>query len=220
MFPGAQPDAAFLAEQLQLLVADHGLDLNKSIAACSLCPDEWNNRVIEEIRKLFGHTFFLGGITGFPFTGVTGFNAFGDHIPDRGHAFIFYGPHMGIDAQRNGFLQRPGQERATFSCGAAFGALQQLKDDDWQVGDQPQDDYQLWRLRKMLQAHRSELLSLRPELKLLELIHAESRSFMLEQAARIKAKFQAEKIILLGAVVLNTPIGMPDYIQHRSLDIL
>lgn len=220
LFPGAKPFDEVLENQFESLVREHGMELKKNIAACSLCPDELNNPVIEKIRDLFGHTFYLGGITGYPFTGETGFNAFGDHIPDGGTTFIFYGPHMGIDDERNAFLHRPGQERRTLACGAALGAWQQLVEAGGANPDLNHDDYQQWRVKQMILPHLSQISSVTPELNLLDIVMEESRAFMLKQAARIKERFGADRLFLLGGVVLNTPPIIPDYIDVRHFDVV
>lgn len=220
LFPGAAPYEDVLEEYCQRMITEHGVELHETISAYSLCPDELNNPVIEKIRELYGHTFALGGVSGYPFTGVTGFNAFGDHIPDDGNAFIFYGPHMGINGERNGYVHRPGQERGTLSCGAALGAYQQLVDSDFAVPEINYNDYQQWRIKQFFLPKIDQISKLTPELNLIDIIFDESRLFVLEQAERIKKQFTARQMYLLGGVVLNTPLTMPDYIQVRAFDVI
>ena len=221
LFPEAAPYDEVLENYFQLLVQEHSLDLKKNISAFSLCPDELNNPVIEKIRAVFGHSFSLGGITGFPFTGETGFNAFGDHIPDQGTAFIFYGPHMGINAERNGYLHRQGQQRETLSCGAAIGAYQQLIEARGKLlPEVNHDDYQQWRIKQMILPQLDQISPVTPELNLIDLVFDESRGFMLHQAKRIREKFNADQIFLLAGLVLNTPPEMADYIQVRYFDVV
>ncbi|PTN08186.1 hypothetical protein [Mangrovibacterium marinum] len=220
LFPGAAPFEDVLDDCYRQLKADYQLMPKETIAAYSLCPDELNNPVVEKIRELFGPAFALGGISGYPFTGVTGFNAFGDHIPDGGNAFIFYGPHIGIDAARNGYVHRVGQQRDTLSCGAALGAYQQLVESGGAKPELNHADYQQWRIKQMFLPHLNEIPQLAPELKLVDLVYGESHAFVLEQAARIKEQFNARRMFLLGGVVLNTPLTLADYIQLRSFDVL
>ena len=142
------------------------------------------------------------------------------HIPDDGNAFIFYGPHMGINGEHNGYVHRPGQERGTLSCGAALGAYQQLVDAGGANPELNHSDYQQWRIKQMFLPRMSEISRLTPELNLIDIVADESRTFVLEQAARIKKQFKAKQMYLLGGVVLNTPLTMPDYIQVRSFDVI
>jgi hypothetical protein len=220
LFPDAAPFEEVLENYYQRMTQEHGLDVSQTIAAVSLCPDELNNPVIEKIRDYFGHVFHLGGLTGYPFTGETGFNAFGDHIPDAGTAFIFFGPHLGITENSLGYVHRPGQARDTLSCGAAFGAYQMLLDGHpGSPGQQPDDYQQAW-VRQMLAPKLDTIPRHEPELPLLNILFEESHAFIVSQSTRIKEKFQAERIILLGAMILNTPLDMPDYLQVKYFEAL
>nr|MBD3622122.1 hypothetical protein [Sunxiuqinia sp.] len=220
LFPDAAPFEQVLASYYQRMTQEYGLDVNQTIAAVSLCPDELNNPVIEKIRDFFGHVFHLGGLTGYPFTGETGFNAFGDHIPDAGTAFIFFGPHLAINEERLGYLHRPGQARDTLSCGAALAAYQMLLDGHQVLPDQQPDDYQQARVRQMIAPWLDTIPRHEPERVLLNILFEESHAFVVSQSRRIKEKFQAERIILLGALVLNTPLNMPDYLQVKYFETL
>ncbi|WP_053183998.1 hypothetical protein [Sunxiuqinia dokdonensis] len=220
LFPDAAPFEQVLEGYFQLMTQAHGLDVDQTIAAVSLCPDELNNPVIEKIRELFGHVFHLGGLTGYPFTGETGFNAFGDHIPDAGTAFIFFGPHLGITENSLGYVHRPGQARDTLSCGAAFGAYQMLLNGQQLGTEQQADDYQQTRVRQMLAPKLDTIPRHQPELALLNILFEESHAFVVSQSTRIKERFQAEQIILLGAMILNTPLDMPDYLQVKYFEAL
>lgn len=220
LFPDAAPFEQVLENYYRRMMLEYGLDAIQSIAAVSLCPDELNNPVIEKIRDYFGHVFHLGGLTGYPFTGETGFNAFGDHIPDAGTAFIFFGPHLAISEDRLGYVHRPGQARDTLSCGAAFGAYQMLLDGVQVLPDQQPDDYQQARVRQMIAPRLDTIPRDQPERQLLNILFEESHAFMVSQSKRIKEKFQAERIILLGALVLNTPLNMPDYLQVKYFEVL
>ena len=220
LFPGAAPFEQVLESHYQLMIQEFGLEVDQSIAAVSLCPDELNNAVIEKIRDYFGHVFHLGGLTGYPFTGETGFNAFGDHIPDAGSAFIFFGPHLAINEERLGYVHRPGQARDTLSCGAALGAYQMLLDGNSVLPDQQPDDYQQARVRQMIAPRLDTIPRNQPEQQLLNILFEESHAFIVSQSKRIKEKFQAERIILLGALILNTPIEMADYLQVKYFEVL
>ncbi len=220
LFPGAAPYEKVLEDYYQRLLQEQELEVSKTIAAVSLCPDELNNVVIEKIRDYFGHVFHLGGLTGYPFSGETGFNAFGDHIPDDGNAFIFFGPHMAINDQKLGYVHRPGQARDTLSCGAAFGAYQMLLEDKKAPEVLPIDDYQQARVRQMIAPWMDRIPEKQPEIKLMDLLFDESHEFIVRQSLRIKERFKAKNIFLLGALVLNTPVDEPDYLQVKYFERL
>ena len=218
-FPGAKPYDQVLDTCYEKMKKEWGMDPCKTIAAVSLCPDELNNPVIEKITTYFGSYFQLGGLTGYPFTGETGFNAFGDHIPDRGAAFIFFGPHMGVDDHQLGLVRRHGQKRETLSCGSAMGAYRSLT-----CGMDPSlfpaTDFQQAQVRQMLARKLDNIPELYPEPSVMNILIDESHSFIVRQARRIKEKFEAETIFLLGAFILNTPSSMPDFLQVKYLEMI
>jgi Limiting CO2-inducible proteins B/C beta carbonyic anhydrases len=69
----------------------------------------------------------MGGLAGFPFSGVTGFGAMASHIPDGGNCILIYGPHVGIDSMGTvGKVNRRGVEKPSTCCGSAVGATKYL----------------------------------------------------------------------------------------------
>ncbi|MGQ8337878.1 hypothetical protein ACUNWD_15115 [Sunxiuqinia sp. A32] len=219
-FPKSAPYDEVLEHYYQRMLNEYGLEKEKSIAAVSLCPDELNNVVIERVRDYFGHVFMLGGLAGYPFTGETGFNAFGDHIPDDGTAFIFFGPHIGIGENKLGYVHRVGQKRETLSCGAAFGAYQALLAGKTKPFDELPHDYQQARIQQMVAPKIDQMPKEDFEIALLDLLFDESHDFIVRHSNRIKEQFKSEKIILMGAFVLNTPLSMPDYLQVKYFEKL
>ncbi len=218
-FPGAAPFYQVIDSCCGTLEKEYGMIMDKTIAAVSACPDELNNQVINKIEESFGYYFRLGGLSGYPFSGETGFNAFGDHIPDKGAAFIFFGPHTGIGPRQLGFVHRHGQERDTLSCGAAIGAYNSLLE-----GADPnlfsEDDFQQSLVRKMLSKKLDKIPALQPVPFIMEILLDESYAFIVRQSQRIKEKYGAEKIFLMGAFILNTPPDMPDFLQLKCLEVI
>ena len=54
--------------------------------------------------------------------------AFASHVPDDGAVSIYYGPHIGISKDGTiGEIYRYGQAKSSGCCGAAKGALHNLK---------------------------------------------------------------------------------------------
>ena len=217
-FPGAAPYGAVIEDYCRQLVNKHGMVLDKTIAAVSLCPDELNNPVINKVSELFGPCFHLGGLAGYPFTGVTGFNAFGGHIPDNGSAFIFFGPHVGIDDQSLGYVQRSGQQKKTLSCGAAIGAYQYLQQEKQKKINSFENDFQMGQLVQMINPHHEFFDKQYFEPNLVDILLQKSYSFVVNESKRIKDLFNVNSISLLGAIVINTPREMPDYLQVKYFE--
>merc|ERR1711939_122489 len=99
---------------------------------------------------MWGEAFPLGGISGVPFVGKTGFKAFSQHAPDGGNIFLMYGPHISVD--KDGRIGQYTRQRPVFidaynQCCA--GRLEDNSDDE-------QDMQQSW-LRERLAAVRSDI---------------------------------------------------------------
>ena len=63
----------------------HGINGDNTLFAQSICPDEINHEcgdVTNLFQEHLGEVFHMGGLAGLPFTGKTGFTAFGTHVPD------------------------------------------------------------------------------------------------------------------------------------------
>ena len=108
---------------------EYELDLEPKqvMLADSICSDDVNSIQYPARTAEFLGPFKMGGLDGFPFTGLTGMGAFASHVPDEGAVFIYYGPHIGITKDGTiGEIHRIGQSKNTGCCGAAKGALGKL----------------------------------------------------------------------------------------------
>ena len=86
-------------------------------------------RVLEDdfVTK-YGNNFNLGGLSGFPFAGNTGFGAMAAHIPDDGFCLLIHGPHVGICKNGTiGKVERRGIALIDNCCGSAIAASNYLK---------------------------------------------------------------------------------------------
>ena len=91
--------------------------------ATSLCSDEVNRPLEESLYGYFGPRFVLGGLAGFPFGGITAFNAMLSHIPDNGSCLVVYGPHVGVSADgQMGKMNRRSKSQLSTCCGSAIAA--------------------------------------------------------------------------------------------------
>lgn len=218
VFGGAAPLNEVFNICKHLVESKFSLDLSKTIAAVSVCPDELNNSLIANVKECFGEPFHLGGLSGYPFTGVTGFNAFGDHVPDGGNAIVVFGPHIGIVNGRLGYVHRHGQALETMSCGALLTAYQSaLNGKEFIEADT--SDFQQHYLIKMI-SNKPDIDVGKKEKQLAELILKESHAFIREQSRRIKERFNIHKIILLGIIIFNTPKDVSDYISLEIVEEL
>lgn len=94
------PNAITTIDSVNLLIdfIEEKLDLDTAqvMFADSICSDDVNSIQYPTRALEFRGPFKMGGLDGFPFTGITGMKAFASHIPDNGAVFIYYGPHIGI----------------------------------------------------------------------------------------------------------------------------
>jgi len=75
------------------------------------------------MQDYWGDVFPMGGISGTPFSGKTGFAAFSSHVATDGHILVAFGPHVGITADGEvGKCLRRGQSGPSTACGAVIGA--------------------------------------------------------------------------------------------------
>ena len=138
-------------------------DDNTLFADCS-CPDEINHDDHDEditalFQKRWGEIFPLSGLGGLPFTGKTGWAAFSGHVADDGNIILVFAPHVGIDGKgKVGSINRKGQSKSTSACGAAIGALANLRKDptngDFKNGYK---DQQMDTIMHMLKPHVEEI---------------------------------------------------------------
>ncbi len=82
-FPGAI-DNGKLEQTVVKVLAEKGFTSANTLLATSLCCDELARKLEDDFVKIYGNNFNLGGLSGFPFAGNTGFGAMAAHIPDDG----------------------------------------------------------------------------------------------------------------------------------------
>ncbi|HQV00690.1 MAG TPA: hypothetical protein PLO59_05990, partial [Bacteroidia bacterium] len=125
---------------------EYELDLEPKqvMLADSICSDDVNSIQYPARTQEFLGPFKMGGLDGFPFTGLTGMGAFASHVPDDGAVFIYYGPHIGIAKDGTiGEIHRFGQSKNSGCCGAAKGALNKLINNIIIPGNVTELDYQM-----------------------------------------------------------------------------
>jgi hypothetical protein len=108
-----------------------GFTDDNTLFASSVCVDEINHfdsSLNNRLKEFWGECFYMGGLGGIPFIGKVGFGAYSAHIPKGGSLFIFFAPHVGVTPDgKIGYYARDGQDHHDKACGAAIGALGQLK---------------------------------------------------------------------------------------------
>ncbi len=129
-------------DQMESTLPKHDFFKSNSRLIFSVCPDDINRlyerETIESALSEYDGEFHLGSLAAYPIGGVSAIIAASHHTPDNildgkrhiGNIIFFVSPHVGMMMEPElmyGKIIRPGQSKATSSCGAMIGFLNTLK---------------------------------------------------------------------------------------------
>ncbi len=198
------------------------LDLEPSqiMLADSICSDDVNSIQYPSRTKEFLGPFKMGGLDGFPFTGLTGMGAFASHVPDEGAVFIYYGPHIGITkAGTLGEIHRIGQHKNSSCCGAAKGALNKLISNQIIEGKITDIDYQMNTIEQILLKQKDRILNVKAPLhEATEVIYEAIDSRINDLVA--KTNYTCKYVILMGAILINSDSDMGSCTSTKRFDVI
>ncbi len=196
------------------------LEPTKIMLADSICSDDVNSIQYPARAHEFLGPFKMGGLDGFPFTGLTGMGAFASHVPDEGAVFIYYGPHIGITKNRIiGEIHRLGQSKNTGCCGAAKGALEKLLNNQIVKGNVIEMDYQMNTIEQILLAEKERITdSTIPIKEATEVIYEAIDKRINELVAA--TKYNCKYVILMGAILINSDSDMGSYTTTKRFDVI
>ena len=185
-----------------------------------ICSDDVNSIQYPARAQEFLGPFKMGGLDGFPFTGLTGMRAFASHVPDDGAVLIYYGPHIGISKKGEiGEIHRIGQSKNTACCGAARGALHKLLNGQIIENDITEMDYQMNTIEQILLKQKNRIeTGQNPLQEATEVIYEaiDKRMNDLVESTTFNCKY----IILIGAILINSDSDMGSYTSTRRYDII
>jgi len=216
-FPGAMKGQAVMSRALRAM-RRYGVRQSNTIYGQSICSDEINGdkgHLSTLLTDYYGKVFPLGGIGGAPYVGKTGFGAFSHHVPDDGHVFIIFGPHIGftMDGEAGKFL-RTGQAAISTACGAVIAAYNQCMAGS--SGSDPQDAQQSW-LRAKLKPHCRAVT--RSENPMVELVMKAYTAVEDEMLAIVNTDFGSGNLVLLGGIQINMPYPMNGFFMPLHFSI-
>lgn len=221
-----------------------GMNKENTLFSHSTCSDEINqleNMLPNLLMRHWGEMFLMGGLAGVPFCGRTGFSAFSHHIPDGGHAFLLFAPHVAIctKTQKVGYYMREGQHHESTACGAAIAAYNYVKGTVDTAGararspcaDMPlsEEDYEMDYLKREVGKHVDEIMnSAEPMVTLAYVTYDIVKSLTLkiintdwmhhDEDAHFETEghdashtHRGSKMVLLGGISVNLDDSMPDY---------
>lgn len=218
------PDAITTIDSVNKLIdfVEETLELepSKIMLADSICSDDVNSiQYPVRMHELLG-PFKMGGLDGYPFTGITGMNAFASHVPDEGAVYIYYGPHIGISKEGVlGEIHRMGQHTNSACCGAARAALNKLLNGSIAHDSVSDLDYQMNTIEQILLREKERIMKSEiPLFTATEVIYEAIDARIEELVAR--AKYNCQYVILMGAILINSDSDMGSYTSNRRFDVL
>jgi hypothetical protein len=203
VYPNAITTNESVDRLLDLLHRRLGVDPSQVMLADSICSDDLNS--IEYPKRAYEMLgpFKMGGLNGFPFTGLTGMGAFAHHVPADGAVFVFHAPHIGIGVDGStAQILRPGQSERSACCGAARAAVSKLERGEIKAGEVTELDYQQNTIEQIFLAESERILGAADRL-------VEATQVMYEAIERridalvARTKYPCTHLILMGAVLIN-----------------
>ncbi|NPA09349.1 MAG: hypothetical protein GXO46_10225 [Chlorobi bacterium] len=199
---------------------DLDLEPRQVMLADSICSDDVNSIQYPTRTQEFLGPFKMGGLDGFPFTGLTGMGAFASHVPDDGAVFIYYGPHIGITKDGTiGEIHRLGQSKNSGCCGAAKGALGKLINDQIIADNITELDYQMNTIEQILFNKKERVLQAEtPLFEATEVIYEAIDKRINELVD--KTNYNCKYVILVGAILINSDSDMGSFTEVRRFDVI
>lgn len=196
------------------------LEPSKIMFADSICSDDVNSIQYPTRAQAFLGPFKMGGLNGFPFTGITGMKAFASHVPDDGAVLIYYGPHVGITKQGLiGEINRIGQQANSSCCGACKAAMLKLFNGKIIEGEISELDYQMNVLEQILYKQKNRITNASvPIYEATEVIY-EAIDKRINELVEL-TNYNCKYVILVGAILINSDSDMGSFTSTKRFDII
>jgi hypothetical protein len=219
-FPGALPGSAVHERMRYELEQSYHLNPQNTILGLSICPDEINygkRDLAAQMRAHWSNMFPLGGISGAPFAGKTGYGAFAAHVPDNGNIIVMFGPHVGITEEGEiGKYVRRGQKKCSTACGAVIGAykscLQQVPGPDYDETDMQMD----W-IKKQLAPYACRICD--DEEPMASLAHQSYEMVKEKVLSVVNTNLHSGYVVLVGGIQLNLPKPLEDHFVPLMFEV-
>ena len=219
-YPGATTTIDSVNRLIDFIENELDLETGKVMMADSICSDDVNSIQYPSRAHDFLGPFKMGGLDGFPFTGLTGMAAFASHVPGDGAIFIYYGPHIGVSKSgRIGEITRHGQTHTSGCCGAAKAGLNQLIADSIVEGKVTDMDYQMNIIEQILFKEKTRILqSKEPLFEATEVIYEAIDQRINDLIAN--TSFKCTWIVLVGAILINSDADMGSFTKTKRFDVI
>lgn len=215
-YPQAHPVEP-MWDEITVYLQRIGIDPKKVLVANSVCSDDVNSMQFSIPEGKMLGTSHLGGLGGFPFTGLTGLKAFADHMPEDGALLIYYGPHIGIT--KNGVIgkiHRAGQSHDSDCCDATHHALKKIRE----AHKLPTVfDFQEDMITELFKKNKKRILDAPHHIQeatevMFEAIDKRLRLLI----SKSKDAFKGKHLILVSAVFINVDEGQEACVANRVFE--
>jgi Limiting CO2-inducible proteins B/C beta carbonyic anhydrases len=219
-YPNAVTTIDAVNQLFDILEKHYDIDPFEIMAADSICSDDVNSIEYPQRASEMLGPFKMGGLDGFPFTGLTGMGAFAGHVPDNGAVFIYYAPHIGIDKDGEvGLINRIGQHKPSGCCGAARAGLSKLVNNEIKEGHLTDIDYQMNTIEQIFYKQKERILAAPNQLmEATEVMYEAIDQRIHELAAQ--TKYNCKYLILNGAILINGDYDMGSFSAVRRFDVV
>jgi len=222
-FPGALTNRE-LATRVVGLLEEKGFKPDNTLLATSVCADELARELEDEFVDIYGTNFNLGGLSGFPFAGNTGWGAMSAHVPDGGYCLTIHGPHVGITKDGViGKVERSGIALVDSCCGSAIAAskyLQAITDGTANINPKIQSfsDFQQGAVQELILPFGQRLA--RADNRMRELPYAlyDSQEVMVNDIINAGKSKIKKGLAVLGGIQINTSPDTYDYFHPLRFD--
>ncbi len=219
-YPSANTSIDSVNHFIDFIESQLDLEPSQVMMADSICSDDVNSiQYPARIQEFLG-PFKMGGLDGFPFTGLTGMGAFASHVPDEGAVAIYYGPHIGITKDGTiGEIHRHGQSKNSGCCGAAKGALNKLTNNLITAGNVTEMDYQMNTIEQILLNDKERILLANIPLKEATEVIYEAIDNRIEELVA-GTKYNCKYLILFGAIHINSDTNIGSFNEMRKFVVI
>jgi hypothetical protein len=220
LYPNATTTTDAVNRLFAVLKEHYGLEPRQLMHADSICSDDVNAMEYPpEARAMLG-PFGMGGLNGFPFTGLTGMGAFAHHVPEDGAVFVYYAPHIGVTKESKvGEINRVGQSRPSACCGAAKAALGKLLNDEIQPGHVTELDYQQNTIEQIFLRRQDRIRQAAiPMMEATEVMY-EAITERIDLLAE-KTSYPCRHLILMGGILVNGDHDVGSFNCCRRFDVI
>ena len=200
-----------------------GFSASNTLLTTSLCSDELAKQLSDDFGGIYGNSFNLGGLAGFPFAGNIGFQTMCGHIPDSGGCLLLYGPHVGVTADGIiGRVEREGVSQDDVCCRSAIEALNFVTGQtNTGVADFAFTDLQQSAVQNLVAPLSDRLVASQNPMGELPFAIYDTQTELIDSIVREGIGGAKERgIAIIGGVQINTAPQYLDYFHPMRFDLI